>query len=51
MTGSDWPVCNLASDYSGAIDLVRTCISEYNGYYRDCIMRNSAVSAYNLDLS
>ena len=51
MAGSDWPVCNLASDYSGAIDLVRTCISEYNGHDQECIMRNSAVSAYSLDLS
>ncbi len=50
MAGSDWPVCNLASNYVEALDLVRRCISDYDKHDQECIMRHSAVSAYNLDI-
>jgi len=50
MVGSDWPVCNLASNYIGAFDLVRACISEYDERDQEFIMRQSAVSAYNLEV-
>ena len=50
MAGSDWPVCNLASNYIGAFELVRASISEYDERDQEFIMRQSAVSAYNLEV-
>jgi len=48
MTGSDWPVCTLAADYRTTMDLVREEISRRPEADQECILRSSAIAAYNL---
>jgi L-fucono-1,5-lactonase len=45
MFGSDWPVCLLATDYGGALDLVRSTVSDSN---REAVLARTAVRTYGL---
>lgn len=50
MVGSDWPVCTLASDYAGTMNLVRDCLSDYSVEALSDVLRNNAIRAYGLDV-
>jgi L-fuconolactonase len=45
MFGSDWPVCTLATDYGGALDLVRSRLGERD---RASVLAATAIRTYRL---
>jgi L-fuconolactonase len=48
MFGSDWPVLNLASDYTAWIEIVRRAIAKLSPYEQEQIMAKTAMEAYGL---
>jgi len=46
--GSDWPVCLLATDYAGALELVRGAVAERN---RETVMAATAIRTYGLQIA
>jgi L-fuconolactonase len=48
MWGSDWPVLNLAGDYSGWLDLAETLTKQLTSSERDAIFGGTAASFYGL---
>ncbi|MGV8090678.1 MAG: amidohydrolase family protein [Mangrovibacterium sp.] len=49
MFGSDWPVCLVATSYSGWLDLVRKVLSDLNRTEQDQIFRENAFRIYRLN--
>ena len=45
--GSDWPVCLLATDYAGALELVRGAVTERN---RETVLAATAIRTYGLQI-
>ena len=50
MFGSDWPVCELKTEYGRWVDTVRGFVSELSKDEQKAIMGGNAVQAYGLDL-
>ncbi|AEU36805.1 amidohydrolase family protein [Granulicella mallensis] len=48
MFGSDWPVLNLASDYTAWIELVRRAIAKLSPDEQEQILAKTAIEAYGL---
>ncbi len=48
MFGSDWPVCLLATDYAGTLDLVRNAVSDRD---KDAVLAATATRIYGLDVT
>ena len=48
MFGSDWPVLNLASDYTAWVELVKRAIDKLSPHERQQILAKTAVEAYAL---
>ena len=46
MFGSDWPVCLLAADYGGALELVRSAVGAGD---RDAVLAQTAIRTYRLE--
>jgi L-fuconolactonase len=51
MFGSDWPVCLVATSYSGWLGLVRKQIERLSEAERDRVLRGTAIEAYRLTTS
>ena len=49
MFGSDWPVCNLAADYSKVVKTLEDYISQLSNQDQQKIWSNNAKSFYKLD--
>ena len=49
MFGSDWPVCNLAADYSKVVNTLEDYISQLSTQDQQNIWSNNAKSFYKLD--
>ncbi len=50
MVGSDWPVCLVATDYAGAINLVRDAIAHLDPAAQSAVLFDTANSFYRLGL-
>lgn len=50
MFGSDWPVCNLAADYSKIVNTLEDYISQLSNQDQQQIWTNNAKSFYKLDI-
>ena len=48
MFGSDWPVLNLASDYTAWVELVKRAVDKLAPHERQQILAKTAVEAYGL---
>ena len=48
MFGSDWPVCLLATDYRGTLDLVRNAVPERD---RETVLSGTAIRTYGLEVA
>jgi L-fuconolactonase len=48
MFGSDWPVLNLASDYTSWVELVKRAVDKLSPHERQQIMAKTAVEVYGL---
>ena len=48
--GSDWPVLNLASDYSAWLDLAKRCCEKLTAQQRDRIFGQNAQDLYGLEV-
>jgi len=48
MFGSDWPVCNLAADYSKIVNTLEDYISQLSNQDQQQIWTNNAKSFYKL---
>ena len=48
MFGSDWPVLNLASDYTAWVELVKRAVHHLSPQERQQIMSDTAIEAYGL---
>ena len=48
MFGSDWPVLNLASDYTAWVELVKRAVDKLSPHERQQILAKTAVEAYGL---
>jgi L-fucono-1,5-lactonase len=48
MFGSDWPVCLLATDYAGTLDLVRSAVADRD---REAVLAATAIRTYGLDVA
>jgi L-fuconolactonase len=46
--GSDWPVCLLATDYAGALELVRNAVAEQDA---EMVLAATAVRIYGLQIA
>ncbi|MCK4922583.1 MAG: amidohydrolase family protein [Bacteroidales bacterium] len=46
--GSDWPVCEVACEYSEWVDLVKKFLSQLSNIESDMIMGKNAIKIYNL---
>jgi len=46
--GSDWPVCLLAADYRGVLEIVKNYFEEYPKDIKEQIMGLNAIKIYNL---
>jgi len=49
MYGSDWPVCLLAANYSGQLEVLKCYISRFSESEKANIMGNNAIKFYNLN--
>lgn len=49
MVGSDWPVCLVATDYAGAIGLVRDAIAPLSADEQRAVLQNCAKHFYKLE--
>ncbi|WMT85904.1 amidohydrolase family protein [Pelagibacterium sp. 26DY04] len=49
MTGSDWPVCLVATDYAGAIDLVRDAIAPLSPDEQRAVLQTCTKHFYKLE--
>ena len=47
MFGSDWPVCLLATDYGGALELVRSAVPACDA---ETVFAATAIRTYRLDV-
>lgn len=47
--GSDWPLCLLAADYAGVLDLLRAALDGLDESERAAVLGGTAVRVYNLD--
>lgn len=50
MFGSDWPVCLLASDYAGVVDLAQKLVSGLSDAERAAVFASTAARVYGIDL-
>jgi Amidohydrolase/Cysteine-rich domain len=48
MFGSDWPVCLLASDYAGVVDLARTLVAGLSDAERAAVFASTAARVYGI---
>jgi L-fuconolactonase len=46
--GSDWPVCLLATDYAGALELVRNAVAEHDV---ETVLAATAIRTYGLQIA
>lgn len=51
MFGSDWPVCMLASDYQGVMELTRRLVSGLSAAEQAAVFTGTATRAYGLPAS
>jgi L-fuconolactonase len=49
MFGSDWPVCLLASDYAGVVDLARALVAGLSAPEREAVFASTAARVYGID--
>ncbi len=49
MFGSDWPVCLLASDYAGVVDLAQALVAGLSGAERAAVFASTAAWVYGID--
>jgi L-rhamnose mutarotase len=49
MFGSDWPVCLLASDYAGVVDLAQALVAGLSGAERAAVFASTAARVYGID--
>ncbi|WMT89812.1 amidohydrolase family protein [Pelagibacterium sp. H642] len=49
MVGSDWPVCLVATDYAGAIDLVRNAIAPLSPDEQRAVLQTCTKHFYKLE--
>jgi L-fuconolactonase len=47
--GSDWPLCLLAADYAGVLDLLRAALDGLDESERAAVLGGTAVRVYNLE--
>ena len=50
MFGSDWPVCELAANYSQVFEALRVCISDLNEMDQAAILGENAIRFYGLSV-
>jgi L-fuconolactonase len=48
MIGSDWPVCMLASDYGGTMQIIIDYIAHLNQKEKALILGETALNVYNI---
>lgn len=48
MFGSDWPVCLLASDYAGVVDLARVLVAGLSDAERTAVFASTAARVYGI---
>ena len=48
--GSDWPVCNLASSYRQALEIVEDYCTQFDEVTRAGIFGENAIKFYNLNV-
>jgi L-fuconolactonase len=49
MFGSDWPVCLLAGDYDGVVDLAQALVAGLSGAERAAVFASTAARVYGID--
>jgi L-fuconolactonase len=50
MFGSDWPVCNVATDYESVHALLGDLLTSCSHDQKKMIFRENAIKFYNLDV-